>query len=196
MNGRPTYLLMDSWGKPLAQGVLLNSIDADVLQIEVLNDQAEAVEKHEIIQILGIDSGDYALKCRLVRVRNDQVILEKLETLDSRAHQNLRIPVHFESFLYPVKKKTAAGRMAIQSVDLSCGGMAFCAEAGLEQDETVELVIPITEQPLIVRGKILRIDSFQDNRILYAAKFIDLCQDEEKMIRRAVFGMQIINGRN
>ena len=195
MNGRPTYLLMDSWGKPLAQGVLLGASDAEHLQIQILNNRIEAVEEHEIIQLLEMDSDDCALKCRLVRARNDQVILEKLEVLDSQMRHNLRISVCFESFLYPVEK-TDGGRMAIRSVDLSCSGMAFYGAQGLLQDEIVELVIPITEQPLIVRAKILRINALHNQQTLYAVKFIDLCQEEEMMIRRAVFGMQIINGRN
>lgn len=194
MSEKQLYLLLDSWNKPLAKGVLLSPAGEALMQLQVLDNKIDTVTCHEVLQLIGIEHDERTLKCRLVRSRNDLVVLELLEVMDSELRQNLRIPVCFDSFLY--RTGTAPERRsAIRSVDLSCGGIAFYGEQGLEVDEVVEIVLPITEQPLIVRSRILRVNDLNHERRLYAAKFVDICYDEEKVIRRAVFGIQIKNDR-
>ena len=56
----------------------------------------------------------------------------------------------------------------------------------------MEIVLPVTDSPLIVRAQILRqLASEPEEGPLYASKFVDLIQDEEAMIRRAVFSIQL-----
>lgn len=184
------YLLLDSWGQSLARAVRISSPQAEKIQMQVLEKREDAVASHEIIQVVDIDGDDLPLRCRLVQRRGDRIVLETLEVLDAKVRQNLRIPVRFETLLYPLRESTWRGRRRVCSVDLSCGGIAFYGEAGLKPDEVMEIVIPITEQPLIVKCKILRVQELH-GRTSYAARFIDLCHDEEKTIRRAVFGIQI-----
>lgn len=192
MREKERYLLLDSWNKPLANGVLEGPAGAEVLQIRVLDNRIDAVATQEIIQVLGTDHhNDRAVKCRRMRTRNDIVVLERLEVVDTLLRQNLRMPVRFDSYIYPLGK--AKGRMAIRSVDLSCGGIAYYSGQGMQVGDIVEVVIPITEQPLIVRAKILRANDLNNGETLYATEFVNLCHDEETMIRRAVFSVQIRN---
>jgi c-di-GMP-binding flagellar brake protein YcgR len=83
------------------------------------------------------------------------------------------------------------GRRSVQSLDLSCGGVAFRGEAGLKEGEQVELVVPTVEAPLIMRCQILRVKELQDEKRLYATKFIDMCEDEEVTVRETVFSLQL-----
>ena len=57
---------------------------------------------------------------------------------------------------------------------------------------SVEMVLPVTDSPLVVRTQILRVlpDETSDQP-LYASKFVDLIHDEEALIRKAVFSIQI-----
>ena len=192
MDERKMYLLLDSWNKPLAKGVMKSPPQSELLQVQVLDGQVDAVVGHELVQLLGTGSEERALKCRLVRNRNDMVVLEPLEIVDTLLRKNLRIPVCFDSFLYPA----GGGRVPIRSVDLSCGGIAFYAEQRLDENGQMEIVIPCTGPPLIVQSRVLRMNELNDGRILYAAKFVDLCHDEEKLIRSAVFTIQITNERS
>lgn len=193
MSEKQTYLLLDSWNTPLAKGVLLGAEQDAMLQIRVLDGRIDVVIEHEILQLLGIDD-DRALKCRLVRSRNDNVVLEQLETIDSSVRNNLRIPVCFNSFLYPAENR-GERRSVLRAADLSCGGIAFYSACNLEIGAQAEVVIPITEQPLIVDIRILRVNELKRGEMLYAAKFENLCNEEEMLIRRAVFGVQISNER-
>ena len=44
---------------------------------------------------------------------------------------------------------------------------------------------------LVVRMRILRMLPTEDSVPLYAARFVDLCMDEEVFIRKAVFSIQV-----
>ena len=94
------------------------------------------------------------------------------------------------SFLYPISGAWQ-GRRKILSHDLSCGGIAFFTNQPLEKGEIVEVVIPVTSQPLLVRAHILRRRTSLEGTLLYAAAFDRLTPGEEAMIREAVFSLQI-----
>ena len=188
------YLLLDNWNQILTKGALEGAICEGRLQIRILDGHAEEVASHEIFQVIALEGDERPLKCRLLDRRNDLLALEVLEELNPEIRQNLRIPVAFETLIYPVDGKWM-GRDVVESEDLSCGGIAFYGQIPLDVGETVEVVIPITEQPLIVKCKILRAKNLQNGKVLYAAKFIDTCHDEETLIRRAVFGVQIKNDK-
>ena len=54
------------------------------------------------------------------------------------------------------------------------------------------MVVPVTSQPLVVRGEILRQRPTEREGVtLYAAKFVNLCNDEEMLLREAVFNLQL-----
>ena len=55
----------------------------------------------------------------------------------------------------------------------------------------MEVVIPVTSQPLVLRMKILRQRSSSRKEPLYAAQFVDLLREEESMVREAVFSIQL-----
>ena len=41
------------------------------------------------------------------------------------------------------------------------------------------MVIPVTEEPVILRCEILRRQELRNDKLLYAVKFVDMCEDEE-----------------
>ena len=104
---------------------------------------------------------------------------------------NLRVPVQFKSFIYPLTGRWK-GRREVESNDLSCGGVAFFTNHGLQIGEQVEIVVPVTSEPLVVRCELLRLrPTERSESMMYAAKFVELCDDEETMLREAVFNLQL-----
>ena len=123
-----SYLLLDSRNAPLARGELLTNPDAPTLQVRVLDHKISDVMNHEEIQLVPMGVNGAALLGRIVRSRNDNIVLEKLQSLDNDMRQNLRIPTDFRSFIYPITGRWR-GRRSIEAKDLSCGGLAFfCAD--------------------------------------------------------------------
>lgn len=185
-----TYMILDSQNNPIAPGQMVSPPGDEMLQVLVLENKIDDVARHEIIHLIAMGSDDASLQCQVLRERGDKVILKRIAALDPEVRRNLRVPVKFDSFVYPISGSWR-GRRSVQSLDLSCGGVAFRGEAGLAEGEQVELVVPTVEAPLIMRCQILRVKELQDEKRLYATKFIDMCEDEEVTVRETVFSLQL-----
>ena len=185
------YLILDSQGTPLANAVLESPPKAEILQIRVLNDKVEAVAAHREIQLIGIDNGTPDRVGGIVRQRDDRLVVQPTAALGPAARENLRILTDFESVMYPVTGRWK-GQRSLRAKDLSCGGIAFYSGIPLEDREIVEMVLPVTDSPVVVRAQMIRQLKDESSQLpLYAAKFVDLIQDEEALIRKAVFSIQI-----
>ena len=195
MNGRQEermYLLLDSVNHPLARGRLEGPAAGDTLQLMVMDNDVDKVACHEVIVLMSMSGSEPPLQCRIVRQRGDRIALEKIASLDPDLRRNLRVPIKFNTFIYPITGRWQ-GRREIQSIDLSCGGVAFYGDDGLEAGERLEMVIPVTEEPVILRCEILRRQELRNDKLLYAVKFVDMCEDEEVTVREAVFSIQLEN---
>ncbi len=186
------YLLLDSVNNPLARGKLEGPQNGEIFQMLVLDNDVEKVARHEVIVLMSMSGSEPPLQCRIVRQRGDRVALEKIASLDPDLRRNLRVPIKFDTFIYPITGRWR-GRRAVQSIDLSCGGVAFYGDGGLETGEKLEMVIPVTEEPVVLRCQILRRQELRNDKMLYAIKFLEMCEDEEVTVREAVFSIQLEN---
>ena len=187
------YLLLDSRSIPIARGRLEGSAHDVNWQIRVLDDKIDEVLKHKQFKLMSITDSDPSYEGTVVRSRNDMIQLEvrKVEIDSKNLRQNLRVAVRFNSFIYPVSGNWK-GRWEIESNDLSCGGIAFFTNYSFEAGERFEMVIPITTQPVILRCEILRQrPCVREGENMYAAKFVEMCHDEEMLVREAVFNVQL-----
>lgn len=186
------YLILDSGAQPLSRAVMESPPADPRIRLRVLDGKEETVAAHEIVDLIAIGSGTPSLQCRLLGRRGKLLELERISVLDPEVRRNLRIPVRFDTLLYPLTGP-CQGRRRVESVDLSCGGIAFVGTDELETDDLAELIIPITLNPLILRSQILRKQPLSRGRALYACKFVDLCDSEEALVREAVFNVQVQN---
>lgn len=185
------YLILDSQGTPLANAVLESPPGAEVLQIRILNGKEETVAAHREIQLIGMDDRTPNRVGVIVRQRGDQMVIQPTAALGPAARENLRILTDFKSVMYPVSGRWR-GQRPFEAKDLSCGGIAFYCDDPLEVREIVEMVLPVTDSPLVVKTQVLReLPTEHLGQHLYASKFVDLIQDEEALIRKAVFSIQI-----
>lgn len=184
------YLILDESGKPLFRAVMRQAMNGGVCRAELENEEdVEKLVPGGLFQLMGIRDGNFA-EVRFLRGRGETAEFEMVRMLDAGIRQNLRIPVRFESFLYPVSGSWK-GRAAIVSRDLSCGGIAFVSEKALQVGEICEIVIPVTTEPLVLKMKVLRSGDAGEEGILYAAQFLGMVHEEEIMVREAVFGLQL-----
>lgn len=183
-------VLLTSGNVPLAQGVIRQSSVA-LFQVEILEGKAVDVEGHEIIHLVGAD-GEKPLQvqCHLTRLRGDVAVLEKMSDLDPEFRRSLRVPTRFASFVYPISGSWK-GRMAVQSIDLSCGGISFYGPDGMAIGETAEVVVPTQSNPIIVTMQILRKHQLKNDKTYYAAKFAALQSEEDRLICERVFSLQL-----
>lgn len=184
------YLLLDSRNVPLAHVVLESSTDNGLLTVRFTDKETENAQGHEIYRLLGIGKNQPPIQCQLVKQRDRRMVLERISYLEPEQRKDLRVPLHGKSFLYYTVNDTLT-RCEIEFVDISCGGTAFYGPIGLENVGDCEIVLLITANPLIVACKILNARELRSEKALYAAKFLNLCNDEETMIREGVFSVQL-----
>lgn len=186
------YLILDSYGNAVARGISEHDPVGNIWKLHIEDGDIRQVMSHTCISLVGDSEAVPALEGRILRWEGDTVFLEPIRPLGEAVRKNLRIPVRFVSYLYPVSGHWR-GRVPIVSRDLSCGGVAFFCPRSLEIDETAQVVIPVTAQPLVLTLRILRIQSTREGETFYAARFIDLLREEESMVREAVFNLQLKN---
>ena len=184
----PVYLIMDKDSHILAKGDLDGELTDRNLQMKIVEGTADSVVQAELVQVISSESRDPLLMGQVIMRRGNLVVLEPLRKLGEEVRRNFRMPVSFDSFLYLPE----GGRYPIRSVDLSCGGIAFYCTGVFEIGARYEIVIPITlESPLIVNCQILRAEPYEGVIMFYACKFVDIIDDEETVIREAVFNVQL-----
>ena len=173
------YLILDSRGEPVARGSSEDGPDRPVWQLEIDSGDIKNVLSHEYVSLVSTSEKVPAMEGRIMDRRGNVVSVQSVRELGEEVRRNLRMPVRFESFLYPVSGAWK-GRVPILSNDLSCGGVAFFCARHLERGETAQIVIPVTTQP-----------PSPEPIPLYAAEFVDMIHDQETMIREAVFSIQL-----
>ena len=189
-NKNRKYLMLDSRGDAIARGILERITDGELWRLRVTEGTADEVMGHNNISLVGDAENSPALEGRIVQREGDVVFVEPVRRLEESVRQNLRIPVRFVTYLYAVSGGWK-GRVPIVTNDLSCGGLAFFCPRKLEVGEIVQVVIPVTSQPLLLSLRVLRQRPSAEPVPLYAGTFNDLIHDEEKMVREAVFSIQL-----
>lgn len=186
-------IIADSRSIPLSRGILESARSEGVWHVRVLDGGIDRVQKHRIVQLIGTADELSGMVGRIIGSDGDAMLtVERVRTLGTDARQNLRIPVRFDSFVYPVSGAWK-GRRPIVSQDLSCGGIAFFCSPPLEMGEIFEVVVPITAEPLILKAKICRRILTHPAAPLLSAGFVNMIHDEEVLMREAVFSQQIRN---
>lgn len=187
------YSLLDSNSRVLARGKKYKSApDSQELHILLTEGEPLRLRNAEIVQAVPQDKNLPSQMVRVVGYRDGLVILTPMRGAGAAMRRNFRVPVVFSSFVYP----PGGGRAMLRSVDLSCGGLAFRSPCMLAVGSEFEVVIPITsEGPLLMSAQILRVHLEPDGVNFYACKFIDLIDDEETLLREAVFAIQVNDAR-
>lgn len=187
------YLLLDSKGTPIARGRIQGNTGGPFWQIQVEDGKIDEILEHKRLKLLSITDSGPSYEGTIVRSRNDMIQLEvaKLDQDAGDMRKNLRVAVRFKSLIYPLSGSWT-GRRPVESNDLSCGGVAFFTDSSLQIGEQLEIVIPVTSQPLVLKCQVLRLrPTERASSVLYAAKFVDMCEDEETVLREAVFNLQL-----
>lgn len=189
-----TYLLMNEQDKAVAKAALASPLSGEVVQFRLQVERGAPVEVGQILRFIGNDESTPDFVGEVERRREDQIVVRATAPLDKGARKNLRVDVQFRSLLYPISGSWK-GRRVVRGEDLSCGGVAFYCPEPLQVGEIAQIVLPMTEQPLLLQVQILRIHTGDNPLPLYAARFVDMIHDEEALVRRAVFDIQMAAAR-
>ena len=185
------YLLLNDENTPIGQCILMTAPDAPQIRARILNgdvDELEAATLHKLVTLVGTLQTMPTLQGEVVGSAYDDLKIRRVASKED-VREMLRVDVSFDSLIYPIDGKWK-GKRKVEFIDLSCGGIAFFCEEEMQRGDQFEIVIPVTPKPLVMRCQVLRTRE-KNGRLCYAAKFVDMCHDEEKLICEAVFGIQL-----
>ena len=181
-------LLLSKESKLLARGEIESEPDDPSVIVHVTGGETNDVVAAEIVQIIPTNHQLPAVMGQVIFRRGNRVTFEPMRKMGEALRQNFRMQVDFASFVYPKD----GGRAPVRALDLSCGGIAMYSAAQFQVGTVYEVVIPIiSEGPLILDCEILRSAPYNGPIRLYAAKFVDLIDDQETLVREAVFQAQL-----
>lgn len=185
----PMCLLLSKDSALLGKGELKSKPEDFGIQIKLTSGEVDDLDRAKVIQVIPTGKTKHQPQmARYLLHKGDLVVLEPMRQEGEAMRENFRMPVDFESFIYP----EGGGRASIRAMDLSCGGVAFYTAQALAEGEKFEIVIPITaEAPLIMEAEVLRVLPFSGPIQRYAAKFVNVINDQESALREAVFLAQM-----
>lgn len=182
------YLLLNDEDVPFGRGVLITAPGAAEMCVKVIEGEVDEIGENKLITLVGTRKTVPSLQGAVARVSGNTIRLRRVDSKED-VREMLRVDVAFDSLIYPISGQWT-GRRKVEFIDLSCGGIAFYCDESMERGERIEVVIPVTPQPLLMRCRILR-SWERGGRNCYAARFVEMCYDEEKLICEAVFGIQL-----
>ncbi|MBQ9459603.1 MAG: PilZ domain-containing protein [Oscillospiraceae bacterium] len=182
-----SYTLLDSDSRPRGKGIRKEAPDGRTLFISLSEGDPAQLSRIGILQAVPQDKSQPPQMVRFIGSRERIIALEPMRDSGSAMRKNFRVPVAFDSFVYPQGRR----RAPLRSVDLSCGGIAFRSPISLAVGEQFELVIPLTSDgPLLLQAEALRVHLDPAGNF-FACKFVDTIDDQEAMLREAVFAIQV-----
>ena len=137
---RHQYLMIDSRGNPVAHGTSDDGLEKSVWEIQVDSGDIKRVLSHEYVSLVSSSEKVPAMEGRIIRRDGNIISVESVRRLGEDVRRNLRMPVRFESYLYPVSGEWK-GRLPILSNDLSCGGISFFCARTLAEGEIVQIAV-------------------------------------------------------
>ena len=184
------FLISDYMHRPLAVANLVSPPQEKPLLLEIYHYEPDIAPNALAIQqkicLIDIEK-DIAMEGLIVNQGGNRLLAQTGNLLGPEARKNLRIHTQFESLMFPISGSWQ-GQHKFTSQDLSSGGIALYTDVPLECGEKLELVIPVMEPPLLVKATVLRP---LPGKQLYAVKFYDLTYDEDALIRKSVFALQL-----
>lgn len=183
------FFILDDQAMPIARAVLESAAEEQTLQMRLLDGPCEALQEDMVVQLISMGQEDREWLCRLRRVRDARLLVDKMKSVEGKLRRELRIACEFESYLYPVDD-SFTGRYAVTVRNLSCGGVAFSSAVPLPLRQRGEIVVALGN-PLLLPVQLIREDGLDRGQFIYGAKFIDLIPEEESMVRERVFGIQL-----
>ena len=177
------FIILDDNQQTLASAILMEQQGQRKI-FELTSTPSTDLLSLPAINILSLNSTEFmAWRGKAERLRGDQFYFWAEDRIDERLRRHLRIPMSFQTYLYPVSG--VLFRLPVVSKDISCGGIAIYSMEPLLTDQVFEIALPCTEPPLLVRLKVLR--PLPSGSNLYSCQFVDLRPAEEAMIQECIF---------
>ncbi|NLK37281.1 MAG: PilZ domain-containing protein [Epulopiscium sp.] len=150
------------------------------------------ISRMEKIRFHKVEDYPEMFEAEVYQVKGEKLFVENLKNITAQLRSDLKVRVSYKSSVRVIDSASPLN-INIQSRDISCGGICFQAEQDLMTTELYETVVPITQDPIILKLRIIRkVFDKEKNVYVYGARFVELKHNEERMLRQAIFRLQMI----
>ena len=187
------YLILSENDMVLCEAILVDS-GADKVVMQV-NENIKSLGGLEVVKFHKMQSYAETYQGHIAQVTANTVTINNVVNISAQMRSELKVKIRFETHLTKVSvlgEVENQGSIPIVSRDISCGGICFMAKADLDVEDTYEIVIPITAEPILADLKIVRKEFLPEEKLfVYGSKFIDFNIHGERILREAVFKLQM-----
>ena len=184
------YVITGRNRTPLARAMIYGDPNGKMWQAELVSGEAELILAEETVELVRLGEDMYTLVGRVKEQKGKYILIESIIGRSGDARRSLRVPIDYDTYIYSADG-TWKGRCLVKCKDLSCGGIAFHLPMQLTLGEWVDVVVRTQEEPLVIRGEVLRELEKKDDMSGYAVCFRDICPDEDALLCKEVFGVQL-----
>lgn len=137
------------------------------------------------------DEGNYV--CTAEKFENKRLFVKNIQSEKAVLRSDVIAKFNIESI---ISKKFDNKFYPIEIVNLSCGGVGFISDKLFETNQIYEIAIPFSDISLMLFIKLLR-GNFDKNKNTYnyGAEFIDLNDEIERILRRNIFNLHLLNDK-
>lgn len=184
------YLILDEDHSSLTRATLRTPPTAAVLEFEIPEQDVPLLEGHRSLQFVGFDESAPSFVGTVTRRRGNRMAVEKGADLGASSVNSLEVPFEHDAYLYPISGDWT-GRISVQTVSLSLGGILFYCKKTLTPQEVVEVTVHTREGALLIPAKLLQQKVDETGATLYSATFISGVDDVERLVRKEVLYLQL-----
>lgn len=188
------WMLFDPAYTLVGQAILESQHIDEIAVFRPVGESAKEALKMHIVLFSKVDDPNVVYRGEVGARRGGKLFLEMITKLEAEARKHLRVCMEFKTkVIYEREGQLYQGPAT--SIDLSAGGLAFTSPVPLSIGEVCEIVIPITSVMLVMQIEVLRQQEMDDGGYKYAVKFSDISDEEETMLKQAIFGEQWRRGK-
>ena len=134
------------------------------------------------------------------QVKEDRLYVDGVVNISACMRSDLKVKVKSSSTITIADKDKKDGdgeeRYLVSFLDISCGGLCIQSSADLDTDRVYEIIIPITVEPIMLNFEIKRKNFDEERKVyIYGGRFKNLNHNEERLLREAIFRLQMRENR-
>lgn len=186
-------ILSESGDMVLCEAVLMER-HGNQITLKVIDD-VRALNGLNLVKFHKMQSYAEIYQGQIQDIKGNIVSLGDVFNISAQMRKEIKVKIHMETDLiktFPEEEQKIPFTIPIVVNDISCGGMGFVSKSDLTKEGTYEVVIPITTDPIILDVGIVRKEFQPDkNLYVYGSKFIDFNIVCERLLREAIFRLQM-----
>lgn len=198
--GFDKYYLMTEKNRVITEAYLVFQNDAGLVFRLLSKEMVGRIAEMKRIRYQKDETYAESFEADIYDMKLDKIYVDNIENVSATLRSELKVKVKFNttiSGIGPAKKDDEeVVNLEVAAKDISCGGFCFFCEKALDTSILYETIVPLWDEPMIVNFKILRkVEMPESHGFSYGCKFENLNYQEERVLREAIFRLQMMMQR-